>query len=720
MSKELATTPTSTTAPTKATPLNEAVAKVASTVSHGSAPTNAQLTGVLGEAQTLLEEKKHEAPLTPTGQKIASQMQDVLANTATLIRDKNPNDTLQHLAADASAASKDASLSASAQEAKALGAKVTQRAADATTSASGAVAGEAQSLAGQTKAAASAAVDAAMDAAREIVSSAEFRQLVIDFINILQQGLRSTADTLSTTADDMTGKLEETKARVASGEPAESIAKEAKDKATEKGKEVKGEVKQKTDETLTAARDKAVELGERARIEANELLAGRKDVFELLPLSDQQRTEMRERFDAVLKRIGSVESYRRAFNAIFTLAQQYRRIISDALPQAQAIAETAQGELAENVHIRRVWGEAKLLIERWTNGRPIDVFLQRAHEVYDSVATDADLNQWWVDLQCYARWAIDHPDEAVTEERRNKFNELVDRGRRLYKEKVAYNKALRGMLHEGRILLDAMRNDRTVSRLTESLRSLAKTLFLDTRGNPAVKPEELRQFKILVTSLLMEEFKYIPLSRYSGSTPDYDFALSNMSVYGFDLLPEHILFKAETRGDLNTKDVTAATRSNFRFALTNMHLAMKNVMFWFRKKHGLIRMEDAGIADIAIAGRGATLTIEFEYDSSSDRSMLMRGVRCDIDKLNVHVVDSRYDWLLNMVEPFVASNIKHQIEKAVAARVAEALDSVFLNLVASIPSVPAPLKGLGDRIAQEVKDVQRTKNALEVTPSPKS
>ena len=32
-----------------------------------------------------------------------------------------------------------------------------------------------------------------------------------------------------------------------------------------------------------------------------------------------------------------------------------------------------------------------------------------------------------------------------------------------------------------------------------------------------------------------------------------------------------------------------------------MHLAMKNVMFWFRKKHGIIRMEDAGIADIAIA-----------------------------------------------------------------------------------------------------------------------
>jgi len=712
--------PVSNTAPTKATPLNEAVTKVASTISHGAAPSNAQLTGVLGEASTLIEEKKHEAPLNPTGQKIASQMQEVLANTTSLIRDKNPNDTLQKLTADAKAVTKDASLSASAQEAKSLGAQVAQRATAATTAAGGAVAGDAKTLAEQTKAAASAAADAAMDAARELVSSAEFRQLVIDFINILQQGLRSTADSLTTAADDMTGKLEEAKGKVASGESAESLAKEATEKATEKGQELKGKAQKKADETLAAAKEKAVELGERARVEANEVLAGRKDVFELLPLTEQQRTELRERFDAVLKRIGSVESYRRALNAIFSLAAQYRRILADSIPQAQAIAESAQSELAENVHIRRVWGEATLLIERWTNGRPIDVFVQRSHEVYDSVTSDADLNQWWFDLRSYASYAMDHPDEAITEERRARFNELVDRGRRLYSEKIAYNKALRGMMHEGRILLEAMRNDRTVSRLTESLRALAQTLFLDTRGNPTLKPEELRQFKILITSLLMEEFKYIPLARYTGSTPDYDFALSNMSIYGFDLLPEHILFKAETRGDLNTKDVTAATRSNFRFALTNMHLAMKNVMFWFRKKHGLIRMEDAGIADIAIAGRGATLTVEFDYDSTSDRSILMRGARCDIDKLNIHIVDSRYDWLLNMAEPFFANNIKHQIERAVAARVAESIDSVFANLRSALPPTPEPLKGLGDRIAQEVKDIQATKNALDVTPSLKS
>jgi hypothetical protein len=320
-------------------------------------------------------------------------------------------------------------------------------------------------------------------------------------------------------------------------------------------------------------------------------------------------------------------------------------------------------------------------------------------------------------MQCYTRFAIENPNEAATEERRNKFNELLDRGRRLYSEKVAYNSSLRGLMREGRALLDAIRNDATVNRLTDSLRALAQTLFLDTRGNPALKPDELRQFKLLITSLLAEEFKFIPLDRFTGSTDSYDLALSNLSVYAFDLLPEHVLFKAETRGDVDLKDINARMRTNFRFALTNMHLALKNILFWFRKKHGLIKLEDAGIADVAIAGRGASLIIEFDYDASSDRQILVRGVRCDIDKLNVHVVDSRHDWLLNMLEPFVANNIKHEIERAIARRVAETVDSVFYTLRAAVPDAPAALKNAGERVKQELKDVQAVKNRLDVTPS---
>jgi hypothetical protein len=282
---------------------------------------------------------------------------------------------------------------------------------------------------------------------------------------------------------------------------------------------------------------------------------------------------------------------------------------------------------------------------------------------------------------------------------------------------VAYNSSLRGLMREGRALLDAIRNDATVNRLTDSLRALAQTLFLDTRGNPALKPDELRQFKLLITSLLAEEFKFIPLDRFTGSTDTYDFALSNLSVYAFDLLPEHVLFKAETRGDVDLKDINARMRTNFRFALTNMHLALKNILFWFRKKHGLIKLEDAGIADVAIAGRGASLVIEFDYDASADRQILVRGVRCDIDKLNVHVVDSRHDWLLNMLEPFVANNIKHEIEKSIAQRVAETVDSVFYTLRAAVPDAPAALKNAGDALKRELKDVQAVKDRLDVTPS---
>ncbi len=61
------------------------------------------------------------------------------------------------------------------------------------------------------------------------------------------------------------------------------------------------------------------------------------------------------------------------------------------------------------------------------------------------------------------------------------------------------------------------------------------------------RPEELRQLKILLTSVLMEELKYIPVPKIEGSTDTYDFLLQNVMFYGYDLIPDHVLIKFESQ-----------------------------------------------------------------------------------------------------------------------------------------------------------------------------
>lgn len=265
-------------------------------------------------------------------------------------------------------------------------------------------------------------------------------------------------------------------------------------------------------------------------------------------------------------------------------------------------------------------------------------------------------------------------------------------------------------------VIDAIKSDPTTNKLVEDTQQLVSHLLFDARGNVTWKPEELRQFKILLMSLILEELKYIPIPRLDGSTDKYDFCVQNAHFYGYDLLPDHITVKWENKLDLNLKDVaTDQATSVLSISMNHIKTHMRNVMFWFRKKSGLIRMEDSGLADVDLTGDGASLLIELEYDVNRRPSGFnIRRVSLDMDKLRIHVVDSHYDWLLNLLSPLVSNDIKRSIEREVEGRIKYTFNRIFMQLSAIQPR--PEMQKAAEIVKQEVKDVQRVKNALEAAP----
>jgi hypothetical protein len=250
------------------------------------------------------------------------------------------------------------------------------------------------------------------------------------------------------------------------------------------------------------------------------------------------------------------------------------------------------------------------------------------------------------------------------------------------------------------------------NQLVASTRQLLSTLYLDPKGNFAYKPEELRQLKILLTSLLMEEMKYIPVPRIEGSTDTYDFQLQNIMFYGYDLIPDHVLIKFESQLDVNMEKVQAdVMRSNLSIRITHIKTHMKNVMFWVRRK-GLIAFEDHGLVDVDLAGEGANLTIDLEINANNKRGLTAKRIDVDLDRLKIHIVDSRHSWLLTLFGPFLENSIKRSIEREVEGRIRGLLDRTFASLSDLGSSVPV------DKISNVVKenllDLQATKRSLEV------
>jgi len=248
-----------------------------------------------------------------------------------------------------------------------------------------------------------------------------------------------------------------------------------------------------------------------------------------------------------------------------------------------------------------------------------------------------------------------------------------------------------------------------------SLRELAATLFLDSKGNVQWKDNEIRQFRILMASLLLEELKFIPVPKLEGSTDEYSFRLEQLHLYVHDLLPEHISVEWRLRADLNLKNVEGRARSLLSIRVTNMKAHIRNAAFWFRKKTGLVKMEDHGIADVSIRGAGASMQIDLWADTSRPKGALeLHRVALDLSSLSIHLVESEHKVLLTLVKPFWESSVRRSIEREVEYRIASTLRQVFENLhqVAAKVSEKASLEKVGEIARETVLDIQAAKSSL--------
>jgi hypothetical protein len=361
-----------------------------------------------------------------------------------------------------------------------------------------------------------------------------------------------------------------------------------------------------------------------------------------------------------------------------------------------------------------MWADTQRLVEEFAGGYKLDRLSDLIYRWVDMVQGDERFTAFWSDVRRYANEALENPEIVLDEGRAQQLNGLIDRARELAQD-VRYNDLTDQMLSEGRRLLDSLRSDPTTNKLIDDVRRLFRDLLFDQKGNLVFKPEELRQFKILLTSLILEELKYIPIPKLEGSTDTYDFCIQNAHFYGYDLLPDHIQVKWESNLDLNLRDVTAdKARSTLTIKVTHIKTHMRNVLFWFRKKSGLIRMEDSGVCDVDLAGDGANIYIELEWDANREPSgFAAKRLSLDLDKLRVHVVDSRYDWLLNLLSPFISNDLKRSIEREVERRMRLLVDRAFLNLRFAARDITPALTKAADVAKRELIDLQRTKNALE-------
>jgi hypothetical protein len=724
---------------TKATPVNEAVADIARTINQGDVPSNEQLNRAFDHTQGLVQAKKEEAPLTHTGKKIATDVQEVISSAQTLLNEKNADEKVQKIITESRAAGTE------------IGAEAQKQATLLSNEARGRLAPTGQKLAREGGAAAKdiskelskeaqELLKAARDLVLELIRSREFRGLAIDLLDLLndtlrsasqkmEEGLQTATQKLRETTEEASKKLKEAKGTVEREE--EPDWEEVKEKGQQTYAEVAGVAKEKVEEVKKQARgkkkelaqtveeykQKAVEKGEELKEQAKEKA---KQAYEevrqgqvpsLIPLEPQQREKIRLRVNQLLSRLGENEHYKRAVGALFHLIDQLKAFANSAAAREEKLVDSAKS----NPHLQEVWAQLQALVQEFAQGYCVDCLVNNTYSWLDMVQNDDQIRSFWRDMRGFINEALENPKIVVDEARTKRLDSLIDRAREIGNE-LRYSEATYDLTTQFRGLIDAIRTDPTTNQLVSSVQKLAADLFLDDGGHLTWKPDELNQFKILILSLVMEELKYIPIPLMRGSTKDYDFLFQNAHLYGYDLLPEHIQLKFESNIDLNLKEIQAdKAYSRLLIKITNIKTHMRNAAFYFKKKTGLIKMTDQGLVDVDLAGDGLGIAIELVWDPKREggAGFVVKTVKCGIDKLRVHVVDSRYDWLLNMVSPILAGDIRRSIEDEVERRIRFNVERAFMLVRRVADQIPIDTQRAKEIAVEQMRDVQATKNAIE-------
>ncbi len=140
----------------------------------------------------------------------------------------------------------------------------------------------------------------------------------------------------------------------------------------------------------------------------------------------------------------------------------------------------------------------------------------------------------------------------------------------------------------------------------------------------------------------------------------------------------------------------------FTLTFGQIQADMKDVAFYFRKKTGIPKLQDSGLADVLLGGQGLTVTAHIA-SAEKDRSSVVtvKDVNVKVDTLKFSIRDSKHDFLYKTFRPLATGLVKKQLQKAIADSVRTALEYVDGQLV-----------GVRDRMEEAKADENKSRTQV--------
>lgn len=584
--------------------------QIASSLQQGIPPSNEQIGKAIDTTTSFLETKRHEGGVGPQAEKLVVDVERVLEDTKEFLERRNPGDLLQKATIHGT------------QAAAALGKEGAEQAATLPFTAAE-YKGQAKTL-----------FSASTELAQQLVRSGEFRKLLIEFIDIIENALwrvEKNAERQGQQAPSLTGALKQ-------------------DIAT---------TQSPTKEGLPATQQAAKDIVSRFKYVVREE-AG---------LTEDEKRQLRQRLSSLLRTLKNNPQFHAATQNLLSLFNYLRQDILEALDT------NAPAEFKYN--FSKATYEAQKFLEGFTGGATLKNFSYNIRNFADQLSNDKRLDNLIDQAKYIFTEALENPQRLTDDQTFiNRADQLMANFRGWMRE-INNNTYLQGIAEEGRTILEAIRDDPLRQKLMNDFQTMLQNFITYGPNNrPQLNMELIHQMKGLVVPLIVEHLRWIPLPRIEGSNDTYDYWFDNVVFSAPDLIPDKIHVRMVSEGDF---DLNALSTDNFatlvRLSEEGIRTTLKDVHFWFRRK-SFPRTEDSGYATVDFTGDGAKLDIVLAVTNDGEKPFQVRRSAIHIDGINIKVADTRHDFLYNSITTLFAPAIRARLEHSLQ----ESLNS-FANTI---------------------------------------
>jgi hypothetical protein len=595
-------------------------------VVEGELPPTAEVTKTLERTKEALEQQARLAPLDAHGKKLVEDTSQFIATAKEFIEEKNEGEVFQKFVKDTKAAAEEV-----AEVAPILGQKTEIKATSR----------EAQRELRKIQLRGKVLASVAKNLAQDIISYPEFRGLLVDLIDAIQDFAKAVSEEY----------------------PKKPITETLK-------KDV-----QKGDTSLTKTKEKAKEAVEEIKKDIQE-----KKVERFIP--EERRQQLSNRFNELLRKLGSNHNFQTLVDNLFKLVDEVNARADSLKEKAKETKEELEEEV-DKTKLERVWNDAKILLERFTGGKSLDSLGDKWNDLYYAIRDDPEVNQFFSDLRNYITGVIQNPEKLQDQATIDEGNRLMDRSQDIFTSNK-YNERLNNILNDLRDILERIRTDPATNRLAEDGMQLARDFMLDEKNQLSWSKMQhsVNQLRTLVVPTLLAQLQDIPVPKLTGSDDTYDYELSNVALSGSEIVPEHVFIKFEDVMDVSTRQLgVSAMRAFIIFQINNMRVHLKNVNYWFRRK-SFPKLTDEGVADVIVSGEETRLTVRWRVEQFGDEPFRFTTdvAHCHIENLKIRVKEAKHDFLTPILSKLFLGYIKRTIEEKIEDVVKEVADNINFRL----------------------------------------